>query len=630
MFRFAILTAILFSPPLPAAEPAKKLNVIVMLIDDLGHTDLGCQGNTFHETPHIDQLAKDGLRFTNAYSACTVCSPTRAALLTGQYPARLHITDWIAGHVQPNAKLKVPDWQMSLDPKTFTLAKAFKNAGYATASIGKWHLGGEDSYPQKFGFDVNIGGTNKGQPPTYFSPFKIPTLKDGTPGEFLSDTLTTEACKWIETNKAKPFFLYFPHYGVHTPLMGKKEVVAKYKEKAAKLKLDRNATYAALVESIDDSVGTLRAKLKELKLDDNTVIIFTSDNGGLLGGPKNPITTNPPFRAGKGSAYEGGVRVPLIISLCRNLNVFPFASPDYRVPPGSEVVSHTVAPVTFSTPISTIDILPTFAKWFDLKVQEESVIDGNALTFTTLNHADANKYVVIPAMDRPLFWHYPHYHPGGATPYTAMRKGDWKLIEFFESGRFELYNLKDDVGEQKDLSAKAFDRGGLIPNVFWSMQKEMKDWRTSVGAQMPTPNPNFKPNLQGKDGTILLHSNSAEVHGKVLRYEPQPSKNTLGFWTNKDDYASWEFTVEKTGTFTVEILQGCGKGQGGSEAFVQFGETKLEFVVEDTGGFQEFKPRDVGTIVIEKAGKFTLELHAKTKAKAAVMDCRQIVLKPKP
>jgi arylsulfatase A-like enzyme len=265
------------------AVAAGKPNVVVFLIDDLGAVDLGCYGHPFHETPNVDHLAEAGVRFTRAYAACTVCSPTRAALLTGQYPARLHVTDYIPGAVRPFAKLKVPDWTMHLPAGTYTLAKAFQAAGYATATMGKWHLGGEGFTPDRFGFDANVAGTDKGQPPSYFSPYKIPTLKDGPAGEYLTDRLADDACSWIEANKDKPFFLYLPHFGVHTPLQAKKEVVEKYRKKmgpGGKF----NPTYAAMLESIDDAVGKVRAKLADLKLAENTIVIFTSDNGGLLGG----------------------------------------------------------------------------------------------------------------------------------------------------------------------------------------------------------------------------------------------------------------------------------------------------------------------------------------------------------
>jgi arylsulfatase A-like enzyme len=574
---------------LACAQP--RTNVILILADDLGSTDLGCTGNTFHETPHLDKLAAQGRRFSTAYSACTVCSPTRAAILTGQYPARLHITDWISGHVKPYAKLKVPDWQMHLDPKTSSLPKLFKAAGYATASVGKWHLGDEQYYPEKHGFDVNIAGTHKGQPPSYFAPYGIPTLKDGPKGESLNDRLAKEAAAWMATNRDKPFFLYMPLYAVHTPLQARPAIVEKYRKKAEAAGLTKNAVYAALVESMDDTVGMIRKSLEELKLAESTAIIFMSDNGGLLGGGKNVITTNPPFRAGKGSAYEGGVRVPMIVHW-----------------PG------VTKPGVIDAPIHSIDVLPTLAAMLDLKVPDGTPIDGVSIQGLIANTAKE------PG-PRPLYWHYPHYHPGGATPYSAVRDHDFKLIEFLESGRVELYNLKDDVGEQKDVSTK--DTGRMK-----ALHDQLKQWRERVGAQMPTKNSEFKPNPQEPNGLILLHSREASVHGKTLRYEHQPFKDTLGFWTTADDYATWEFTVFKPGKFEVNILQGCGKGAGGSKAVVILGEQKLEFTVEDTGGFQAFQERTLGTVTIEKLGQFTLELKAISKAKNAVMDCRQIVLKP--
>jgi len=435
-----------------SAESVDRPNVVLILVDDLGVSDVGCQGNTFIETPHIDKLAKDGTRFTNSYSACTVCSPTRASLLTGQYPARLHITDWIAGHVDPKAKLKVPDWTMHLSTKLFNIAKGFKSAGYATASIGKWHLGGPEYYPEEQGFDVNIGGNDRGQPGRYFPPYKVEGLPDGPPDEFLTDRLTAEANRWIEANKDRPFFLYLPHYAVHTPLAGKSEVIDKYKRKVARMGIQANATYAALVESVDDSVGAIRAKLDELGLSDRTILIFTSDNGGLIGRPNNPITTNPPYRAGKGSAYEGGVRVPLIV-------LWPG-----ETKPGSTTDAQTITP----------DFLPTLAEACGFQIPQDHPIDGVSL---------------VPALKRsgnlkprPLYWHYPHYHPGGATPYSAVRDGDWRLVEFFEDGRVELFNLAEDVGETKNVAA-------AHPDITNRLLKQLAAWRKEVGAQLPSPNP---------------------------------------------------------------------------------------------------------------------------------------------
>lgn len=455
MLRYFAAVAVAFALA-AVANAAERPNVVVFLIDDLGWADSGCYGNKFHDTPHIDQLAKDGLRFTTGYAACTVCSPTRASLLTGQYPARLHVTDWIQGHKRPFAKLSVPDWTMHLPHETHSLAEAFKDAGYTTASVGKWHLGGPDSYPEKHGFDVNIGGTDKGSPPGYFAPEKIPTLPKGEAGEFLPDRLTKEAVGFITANKEKPFFLYFPHYAVHTPIAGKPEVIEKYKKKAEAMGVKLNPTYAALYEGVDDSVGAVRKALADLKLADNTIVVFTSDNGGLL-----PVTVNPPFRAGKGSAYEGGVRVPWIVHW-----------------PGV-----TKPGTTTDAPIITCDLYPTLVEACGLKVPEQHTVDGVSMVPVLKGGA-------APKRDA-IYWHYPHYHPGGATPYSAVRDGDWRLVEFFETGKIELYNLKDDVAEKVDLASAEPERAKQL-------HAQLKEWRKEVGAQLPTPNPNYDPEKEKK------------------------------------------------------------------------------------------------------------------------------------
>ena len=443
------VSCVLLTAAIAIAEPAPKPNIVFVLTDDMGWTDLGCFGSTYYETPNIDRLASQGMRFTDAYSACTVCSPTRASIMTGQYPARLHITDWIAGHKRPFAKLSVPDWTLQLSPDIPNVAKALKAAGYATASIGKWHLGPEACWPDKQGFDLNVAGCDKGQPPSYFSPYKIPTLTDGPAGEFLSDRLTAEALKFIESNKDKPFFLYLPHYAVHTPLMAKKEVIAKYKAKADAREAHTNPTYAALVESVDDSVGRLLQKLDDLKLSESTIVVFTSDNGGLT---LNKVTSNVPLRAGKGSAYEGGVRVPLIVK-------WPGVTK-----PGS--VCHA--------PVISADYFPTLLAIAGASAPATHTVDGESLV-PLLRQTGALTRDAI-------YWHYPHYHPGGATPYGAIREGDFRLVEFYEDNRVELYNLKVDIGETQDLAAKMPDKAAAL-------RQKLHDWRQRVGAQMPTPNP---------------------------------------------------------------------------------------------------------------------------------------------
>lgn len=292
-----------------AVAADSKPNVVLILADDLGWTDLACYGSNFYETPHIDGLARDGMKFTQAYSACTVCSPTRAALLTGKYPARLHITDWIPGQMPENPKLIVPRWTKYLPLNEVTLGRAFHDAGYATASMGKWHLGDAQYYPEKHGFDINIAGSSAAQPPSYFAPYRIATLPEGPDGEYITDRLADEAVRFIEKNQDQPFFLYLPHFAVHLPLQAKPSLVEKYRAKLRPGQLQSNPAYAAMIESLDEAVGRVRRKLEELNLADRTVIVFTSDNGGRV-----PTTSNLPLRVGKGSCYEGGTRVPLIVS----------------------------------------------------------------------------------------------------------------------------------------------------------------------------------------------------------------------------------------------------------------------------------------------------------------------------
>jgi arylsulfatase A len=456
MVRTLVLLAILLAARAAVAAPGP--NVVLILIDDLGWADLGCQGSKFYETPHIDRLAASGMRLTHGYSACTVCSPTRAALLTGMYPARLHVTDWIEGHKRPFAKLQVPDWTMHLPHETFTIAEAFKANGYATCHIGKWHLGGEAYWPKSHGFDINIGGNHRGQPPSYFFPYereaiKLPGLSDGKEGEYLTDRLTDEAIAFVTANKDRPFFLYLPHYTVHTPLQAKAEIVDKYRAKAERLpdQPHTSAVYAAMIESLDTGVGRLLAALDELKLRENTIVIFTSDNGGLLSS-----TSNPPLRAGKGSAYEGGVRVPLIVSH----------------PPAIAAGS------TSDVPSMSIDLFPTLANLCGLAKEKSNRWDGVDLSPVLRQTGTIERDA--------LHWHYPHYHPGGATPYGAIRAGGYRLVEHYESGKVELYHLEDDVGESNDIAAThATLRDDLLA--------QLRAWRKDVGAQMPSPNPSHDP-----------------------------------------------------------------------------------------------------------------------------------------
>jgi len=444
-----------------AAAPA-RLNVILILADDLGWTDLACYGSDLHETPNLDRLAREGMKFTQNYSACTVCSPTRSALMTGKYPARLHITDWIPGRMPDNPKLLVPDWSKQLPLTETTIAKVFQSAGYRTASIGKWHLGNEDYYPEKHGFEVNIAGLNAGSPPTYFSPWRIKTIADGRDGDYLTDRLGEEAAGLIEKWRDQPFFLYLPHFAVHTPIQGRADLVAKYQQKLKPDLRHNNPAYAAMVESLDAAVGRVLNKLDELKLTERTIVAFTADNGGLI---TRGITTNAPLRLGKASAYEGGVRVPLIV----------------RWPGGTKPGS------TNDTPVITMD-------WFVTMLEAAGLKPLPATSPTGASGRDGVSLVpllrgtgTLPARD--LFWHYPHhqhYQLGGAMPYGAIRSGDFKLIEHFNDMKVELYNLREDISEQRDLAASQQQKVA-------ELRTRLHAWRKQVGAQMPTPNPNYDP-----------------------------------------------------------------------------------------------------------------------------------------
>ena len=441
-------------------------NVVFFLVDDMGWTDVACYGSNFYQTPNIDALAKSGMLFTDAYSSCTVCSPTRAAIMTGNNPAKLRITDWIEGHDYPNAKLQVPDWTMYLDTSKYTMVKAFRDAGYATCHIGKWHLGESSEYwPENHGFDINIGGWAKGAPNRnnqegytgYFSPYGNPRLSDGPEGEYLTERLAEEAVNFIRSHEDKPFFLNMWFYNVHTPLQARQEKIDKYQQLADPDAAQRNAVYAAMVEHTDEAVGRIIDQLYESGLLDNTIIIFTSDNGGLLGNPNNPITSNHPLRAGKGHAYEGGVRVPLIIA-------------------GPGIAAGNIS----SEPVISEDFFPTINTLAKLGVNEviSSSWSGSDLS-SLLNH---NRKI-----DRKsIFWHYPHYHRQGATPYSAIRMGDYKLIHFYEDGRDELYNLAADIGESNDLSTTE-------PGVMDLLKPELERLLLNANAQLPSLNPNYDP-----------------------------------------------------------------------------------------------------------------------------------------
>ena len=580
----------------PSAEPVGRLNVVLIVADDLGARDLGCYGSTFHKTPHLDRLAKAGVRFTDFYAAGPVCSPTRAGILTGRYPQRVGITDWLPGRPdRPDQKLKRPAVAPYLPLAAVTLAEVLKGAGYATAHVGKWHLGGDGFGPTQQGFDLNVGGDQTGSPRSYFAPFRnklgvMPGLEKAPAGEYLTDRLAAEAEAFIAANADKPFFLYLPHYAPHVPLVAKPELIAKYPGPPAHGR-QSHPTYAAMLENLDAGVGRVVAALAAAKVSEKTLVIFTSDNGGLatLEGMPFAPTINSPFREGKGFLYEGGVRVPLLVSW-----------------PG------VVKPGTVTDQVgSSIDFFPTILAAAGAKA--DVTPDGVSL---------------LPALkgeklaERASYWHYPHYSNQGGKPGGAVRAGDFKLIEFYEDGRRELFDVRKDAGESRNLSADQ-------PAVVKELAAKLAAWRAEVGAKMPTPNPDYAPNPPAADGTITLPARTAAVHGVMLRYEPLPHKNTLGFWVRQDDWAEFDFTLGAAGTYTVEVLQGCGKGSGGAEVELAVGDRKVTFTVKDTGGFQAFEAREVGTLKLDAPGRHTLTVKAKTKPGVAVMDLRQVVLKLK-
>jgi arylsulfatase A-like enzyme len=460
---------------LASAAAGERPNFFFILADDLGWKDLGCYGSAFYETPNIDRLAASGVRFTNAYAACPVCSPTRASIVTGKYPARMATTDWFGApqpdrvehHRTKDAPLLPAPYNEQVALEEVTIAEALGEAGYRTFFAGKWHMGGDGYFPEDQGFDVNKGGHHRGSPPGgYFAPYNNPKLENGPEGEYLPLRLAQETSAFIEENQDEPFLAYLSFYSVHTPLQTTPELEAKYEAKAEsvsgpawgeegerKLRLRQDhAVYAGMVEAMDTAVGQVLDTLDELGLADDTVVIFMSDNGGLSTSEGHP-TSNLPLRAGKGWLYEGGIREPMIIRW-----------------PGAGASG-----VVCNVPVTSTDFYPTMLDIAGLPLRPEQHVDGVSLT-PLLKQSGT-------LADRPLFWHYPHYGNQGGSPGAVIREGDWKLIEFFEDDRVELYNLAEDIGEQNDLAERYPDRVNQL-------REALHAWQARVDARFPTPNPN--------------------------------------------------------------------------------------------------------------------------------------------
>lgn len=621
----ALTFAALSSTPLAvlqaadAPKAADKPNIVFIFADDLGINDLGCYGRKDHRTPNLDRLASQGMRFTCAYTAQPICSPSRAAIMTGKCPARLNLTNYLPGRPDaPSQRLLQPRIEGQLPLEEVTIAELLKNAGYASGMFGKWHLGGPGFGPKEQGFDVAVS------PPANTKP----TLETGGKGEF---AITVAAEEFIEDHRDRPFFCYVPHNNPHIPLAAAPELVEKHGDAF-------HPVYAAMIETLDDAVGRLMAKLESLGLTDRTIFLFTSDNGGLhvLESPGTPPTHNRPFRAGKGYLYEGGLREPLLVRW-----------------PG--VVT---AGSTCESPIVLTDLVPTLLEAAGVEpAKTVGPLDGVSLTKVLRGES-------FPA--RPLHWHFPNYTNQGGRPAGAIREGDWKLVEHFEDGGVELFNLMDDIGETRNLAASEPARAD-------DLRRKLQAWRASVGARMPIPNSEFdaalhrrlyveqdpsqlvaeatatatepqwkawreamnaaikgrEPSVTPATGDIRLHAKDARVHAQTMRYETQPNKNVLGFWTNAADWADWEFEVAASGAYEVEIQQGCGKGSGGAEVAVEIGGETLKFTVQDTGHFQQMIQRTIGQVELA-AGTHTLAVKPQTKPGVAVMDLRRVVLRPAP
>lgn len=462
---------------------SERPNIVFALIDDMGWKDIGCYGSEFYETPNIDRLAQEGMRFTDAYAACPVCSPTRASIMSGKNPASVGVTDWIGAHTK--GKLIDAPYIDHLPLKEKSVATSLREGGYDTWHVGKWHLGESSYYPENHGFDVNIAGNHRGAPHNgYFSPYDLENLEDGPDGEYLTDRLTDEAIHLVRNKGDNPFFLYLSHYAVHGPIQSPKHLVEKYEKKAKELGLDKKQTfvtgenfscehkkdqhvkrrilqsdadYAAMIENLDNNMGRLFDVLAETGEAENTIVIFTSDNGGLSTAEGSP-TCNAPLNEGKGWMYEGGVREPLLVK-------WPGMTK-----PGS----------ICNVPVTSPDFYPTLLEMAALPQQPEQHIDG--LSLCGLLSGAANNL-----QREAIYWHYPHYGNQGGTPGSSIRMGDYKLIEFFEDNKLELYNLSEDIKEERNLASEKIDLAK-------KMSVNLREWRESVKALLPKSNPEFGTN----------------------------------------------------------------------------------------------------------------------------------------
>ena len=463
LYKLIVIIGLLFANELVFAQsPPKAMrpNIVFIIIDDLGYSDPGFMGNTYYETPNINKLSKQGMIFTNAYANAPNCAPTRASLMSGWYGPRHGIyTVGSSARGKSQDRKLIPEKNIeALDSSVVTLAEVFKSAGYATAMFGKWHLGaGAQTGPKGQGFDVNVGGNLQGHPHSYFSPYHNPDIKDGAAGEYLTDRLTSEAISFLKDHKTNPFFLYLPYYAVHVPLQARQGTIEKYNKKKSPY-VRSSPVYAAMLDNVDENIGRLLHTLNELNLDKNTLIIFTSDNGGFY-----PVSSAGPLRGNKGMLYEGGIRVPMIVK-------WPG-----KIKPGS----------VNNEPVVSMDFFPTFLQVCGIQKPAAKILDGEDLSPLLYGSGSLKR--------KALYWHFPAYlekAPGmketwRQTPASVVRKGDWKLIESFEDNKLELFNLKNDIGEQNELSKK-------FPDKVKELKNDLIQWRKDLNAPVPAQlNPEY-------------------------------------------------------------------------------------------------------------------------------------------
>ncbi len=602
-----------------AAKPLDSPNIVLIVADDLGIFDLGCYGRSEHNTPNLDKLASQGMRYTSAYCGLSICSASRAALLTGKSCARLHLTTFLPGRPDAESQLLLhPRIQPHLPLAERTIAELLQGTGYRTGLFGKWHLGGGKTGPLEQGFDLAVEPKGNG----------ATDEKEGGKNEY---AIVDAAIDFLKSQDGKPSFCYIPQHSPHVALAAPKDLIEKNANAY-------NPLYAATVESLDKAIGKLIAAIDALERP--TIVIFSSDNGGLHVPEVHemPATHNGPFRAGKGYLYEGGLRVPLIVRWPNTIK----------------------SGQTIETPVSLMDLMPTLMEIVGLEPGKTvGPLDG-----VSLKQSWIQDNASVQPKERAFFWHFPHYTNQGSRPAAATRVGNWKLIEYLEDGAIELYDLEKDRSERTNIAREFSEKAK-------TMAESLHQWQNKTGVQYGVRNPNAKPEIHkrlyidsdptrldssagaaavasqwkawrtemnrvvaGKKAVlkdvskeITLTAASGTPHGKKLRYEPETYKNVLGYWTEVDDWADWELTVPYDGKYEIEVQCGCGSNNGGSIVRLEVGSESLQWTVRDTGHFQNMVIENIGSIQL-KSGTMRLAVRPQSKKGAAVMDIRTIVLRP--